>query len=237
MVGRSLGRLAAFAVLAVLAVGVLAWFGTPSVDDVQVRVVALAARHQVPVLEPDEVPNVLALAVVATEDERFYSHHGIDVPGLFRAVIDDVRYGCLCEGGSTLTEQLVKEVYLGGSDAGLNKPVDIALAFKVETVIDKPRIMADWLTLAPTGPSMYGVGPAACAYFGKPLSDLDLSEYALLAGLPQSPVSDEPRAHPQAALHRRGVVLDSMVSEHYITRAEADAAQAQPLLPPPAGQC
>ncbi|HVD01849.1 MAG TPA: biosynthetic peptidoglycan transglycosylase [Candidatus Dormibacteraeota bacterium] len=235
--GRSLGRLAAAIVMASVIVGLVAWFGTPSVDDVQARVEAQAAAHKVPVLAPDQVPNVLALAVVATEDERFYSHHGIDLPGLLRSMIDDARFGCLCEGGSTLTEQLMKEVYLKGSDQGLNKPVDMALAFKVESVISKPRILADWLTLAPTGPTLYGAGPAACAYFGKPLAELDLSEYALLAGLPQSPVGDEPRAHPQAALRRRGVVLDSMVSEHYITRAEADAAQAAPLLPPSAGLC
>jgi len=236
-VGRRLGRFAAIAALVFVAAGIAAWFGTPAVDDVQSRVAALAASHRVPVLEPDQVPRTLALAVVATEDERFYSHHGIDVPGLFRAVIDDARYRCLCEGGSTLTEQLVKEVYLGGYDGGLDKLLDMALAFKVETVLDKPRILADWLTLAPTGPNSYGVGPAACAYFGKPLADLDLSEYALLAGLPQSPVADDPRAHPAAALHRRGVVLDSMVSEHYITRAQADAAQGEPLLPPSGGLC
>jgi membrane peptidoglycan carboxypeptidase len=237
IVGRSLGRLSAILVLSAAAIGLVAWFLTPSVDDVQSRVVALAARHRVPVLTPDQVPNVLALAVVATEDERFYSHHGIDVPGLIRALIDDLRYGCLCEGGSTLTEQLAKEVYLGGSDAGWNKAVDIALAFKIESVISKPVIMADWLALAPMGPTLYGAGPASCSYFGRPLASLDLSEYALLAGLPQSPVADEPHAHPQAALHRRSVVLDSMVSEHYITRAHADAARAQPLLPPSAGLC
>lgn len=223
-------------VLSAAALGLAAWFLTPPVDDVQSRVVALAAGHGVPVLTPDQVPDVLALAVVATEDERFYSHHGIDVPGLVRAFADDVRFRCLCEGGSTLTEQLVKEVYLDGSDAGWNKLLDVAMAFKVESVISKPRILADWLTLAPTGPNSYGVGPAACLYFGRPLGDLSLSEYALLAGLPQSPVLADPLKHPAAALRRRGVVLDSMVSEHYITRAQADAAQAQPLLPaPPAG--
>ena len=237
MVGRRLGRFTAIAVLVALALGLVAWFGTPAVDDVQARVEAQARAYGVPVLQPGQVPRTLALAVVATEDERFYSHHGIDVPGLFRALLDDLRYRCLCEGGSTLTEQLVKEVYLGGSDAGLDKPKDMVMAFKVETVLSKDRIMADWLTLAPTGPTLYGAGPAACSYFGKPLADLDLSEYALLAGLPQSPVGDDPYAHPQAALHRRGVVLRSMVSERYLTQAQADAAQAEPLLPPKAGLC
>jgi penicillin-binding protein 1A len=212
-------------------VAAFAWLATPDVHDAQARVEALATRHKVLVLRPTEVPHLLALAVVATEDERFYSHRGIDVPGIFRAVIDDLRMRCYCEGASTLTEQLVKEIYLNGSDTGLNKLVDVTLAFKVEFVLDKPRILADWLTLAPTGPTRYGVGPAACAYFGRPLADLDLAQYAVLAGLPQSPVAYDPLVHPEAALHRRDQVLDAMVAHRYVTAAEADAARAEPLLP------
>ncbi|HEY8680711.1 MAG TPA: biosynthetic peptidoglycan transglycosylase [Candidatus Dormibacteraeota bacterium] len=229
--GRRLGRFAAAIILAGLVLAGFAWLATPDVHDAQARVEALAVRHRVPMLQPTEVPRTLALAVVATEDERFYSHHGIDVPGIFRAVIDDLRMGCACEGASTLTEQLVKEIYLNGSDAGVNKLVDVSLAFKLEFVLDKPHILADWLTLAPTGPTSYGVGPAACAYFGQPLADLDLAQYALLAGLPQSPVGDDPITHPEAALDRRGQVLDAMVGHRYVTVAEADAARAEPLLP------
>jgi membrane peptidoglycan carboxypeptidase len=230
-VGRRLGRFAAAIILVGLLVGAFAWLATPDVNDAQARVEAQATRYNVPALQPNEVPRLLALAVVATEDERFYSHRGIDVPGIFRAVIDDLRMGCYCEGASTLTEQLVKEIYLNGSDTGLNKLVDVSLAFKIEFVLDKPRILADWLTLAPTGPTRYGVGPAAGAYFGRPLADLDLAQYALLAGLPQSPVAYDPLTHPEAALDRRGQVLDAMVGHRYITKAEADAARAEALLP------
>nr|MDQ6919276.1 transglycosylase domain-containing protein [Candidatus Dormibacteraeota bacterium] len=203
----------------------------------QSRVDALAARHHVPVLSPEEVPTQLALAVVATEDERFYSHHGIDLPGIVRAAVDDVRMDCLCEGASTITEQLIKAIYLNGSNEGLNKLVDVTLAFKVESVLDKPRILADWLTLAPTGPTRYGVGPTACAYFGKPLANLDLAQYALLAGLPQSPVAYDPLNHPEAALRRRGQVLDAMLGHRYISAAEADTARVEPLLPTTKGSC
>jgi penicillin-binding protein 1A len=230
-VGVSFGRGAAAIILVGLAAAVLAWVATPDVGDAQYRVEALASRYRVPVLSPADVPQLLALAVVATEDERFYSHHGIDVPGIIRAVIDDVRMGCLCEGASTITEQLVKEIYLNGSDNGLNKLVDVTLAFKVESLLDKPRILADWLTLAPTGPTRYGVGPAACAYFGKPLADLDLAQYALLAGLPQSPVSYDPLTHPEAALRRRGQVLDALVGHRYVTAEAAASARVEPLLP------
>jgi penicillin-binding protein 1A len=236
-VGGRKGRIAAAIVVAVTAVGVFAWVATPDAGDVQARVVAVAARHKVPVLDPGDVPNLLALAVVATEDERFYSHHGIDVPGLVRAALDDLHMACLCEGGSTITEQLAKEVYLEGSNAGLNKLTDVVLAFKIENVIDKPRILADWLTLAPTGPTLYGVGPSACLYFGRPLDKLDLAQYALLAGLPQSPVADDPLVHPEAALDRRAHVLDAMVGHRYITAAEAAVAGAEPLLPPIRAGC
>jgi penicillin-binding protein 1A len=218
-------------ILVALGVAVIAWVMTPDVRDAQARVNAVAARLNVPVLSPAGVPEQLALAVVATEDERFYSHHGIDAPGLIRAIIDDVRLRCLCEGGSTITEQLIKEVYLNGSDRGVNKLVDVVLAFKVESVLDKPRILADWLTLAPTGPTRYGIAPTACAYFGQPLAKLDLAQYALLAGLPQSPVSYDPLTHPEAALRRRGQVLDAMVGHGYISETEASAARAEPLLP------
>jgi penicillin-binding protein 1A len=230
-VGGRLGRAAATIVLVTLAAAVVAWVATPDVHDAQARVDAVAARLNVPVLSPADVPEQLALAVVATEDERFYSHHGIDIPGVVRAVIDDARMRCLCEGGSTITEQLIKKVYLNGSDMGVDKLIDVILAFKVESVLDKPRILADWLSLAPTGPTRYGVGPTACVYFGRPLANLDLAQYALLAGLPQSPVSYDPLRHPEAALRRRGQVLDAMAGHGYITAAEAASARVEPLLP------
>jgi membrane peptidoglycan carboxypeptidase len=228
---RGAARVAAAITLAGIAAGAFAWFGTPDTGDVQSRVATLAAGHRVPVLSPGEVPSLLALAVVATEDERFYSHHGIDLPGLLRATLDDFQMACLCEGGSTITEQLAKEVYLHNSDAGVNKLADVVIAFKIENVLDKPRILADWLTLAPTGPTLYGVGPTACTYFGRPLESLDLAQYALLAGLPQSPVLDDPLVHPDAAVRRRAHVLDAMVAHGYVTAAAAAAAEVEPLLP------
>jgi penicillin-binding protein 2A len=105
-----------------LAVGfVLLWVGTPSVDDLGTRVAHLASVHGAPVLQPAEIPQLLAEAVVATEDERFYQHHGIDAVGMGRAMLYDVGHLCACQGGSTITQQLVKDIYLDGSDSGLNK--------------------------------------------------------------------------------------------------------------------
>ena len=228
------GRLPALA-LAITAALVLPsaatlWAWTPSGGDVQARVQALAASRATPVLAEDEVPAQLAQAVVAIEDERFYQHHGIDSVGLGRAALYDVTSFCLCQGGSTITEQLVKDVYLGGSDRGYNKLEDMALALKVEQILDKKRILADYLSEITTGRGRYGVTAAACAYFHAPLRTLTLGQYALLAGVTQAPSVYDPTVNPEAARDRRSQVLAQMVTEQYITRVQADSANAEPVL-------
>jgi len=206
------------------------WNITPDVSDIQQRVAALATARNVPLLGEDDVPKTLAEAVVATEDERFYSHHGIDSIGLGRAVLYDVVNVCLCQGGSTITEQLVKDVYLGGSDLGRNKLYDMALALKAERVLSKSRIMADYLSEITTGFGIYGVTAAACAYFRAPLQDLTLGQYALLAGVTQAPSLYDTTVDPAAAKERRSEVLAQMVADHYVTRAQAQAANAEAVL-------
>ena len=212
---------------------------TPSGSDIDGLTIAEAQRHGAERLRAGDVPTQLADLLVATEDERFFSHHGIDVLGVGRAILADLQRGCLCEGGSTLTQQLVKEAYLGGSDYGLNKLRGVALAFKVELVTTKRQILADYLTITPFGAGVYGATAAACVYFHRPLSRLDLAQYALLAGMPQAPSAYDPRFHPEAATWRRGVVLDRAVAEGYISPEEAGAARSEPLLAgtPPTGGC
>ena len=203
---------------------------TPDGTDVQQRVRGVIDAHGVPILNPDEVPQTLANAVVATEDERFYSHHGVDSIGVARALLYDVTNVCLCQGGSTVTQQLVKDVYLGGSDRGYNKLEDLALAVKVERVLTKRQIMADYLSEIPTGLGRYGVTAAACAYFRAPLSGLTLGQYALLAGVAQAPSIYDPTINPDAALARRSDVLAAMLADHYISAAQAQTALAEPVL-------
>ena len=175
-------------VVALLALGVVVlWVATPSGDDLTGRVQVMAISEHATVLAPGEVPPLLAEAVVATEDERFYQHHGIDVIGLGRAFLYDVTHLCACQGGSTITQQLVKDVYLGGSDGGVNKLADMTLAFKVELRFNKQQILADYLSVVPTGFARYGMANAACADFHRPLAHLDLGQLALLAGMPQAP--------------------------------------------------
>ena len=206
------------------------WMSTPSGSDIQARVTDLTHSYGVALLGPDEVPDTLAKAVVATEDERFYTHHGIDSLGLARALLYDATNRCLCQGGSTITEQLVKDVYLGGSDRGYNKMVDAVLALKVERVLSKQRIMADYLSEITTGLGRRGVTAAACAYFQASLQHLTLGQYALLAGVTQAPSLYDPTVDPEAAQQRRSEVLASMISEGFITPAQALAANAEPIL-------
>jgi membrane peptidoglycan carboxypeptidase len=206
------------------------WIWTPGGSDVQERVRALTDSYGVSLLGEDDVPKLLAEAVVATEDESFYSHHGIDSIGLSRALLYDVVNLCPCEGGSTITEQLVKDVYLGGSDRGYNKLADLVLALKVERVLNKRQIMADYLSEITTGLGRYGVTAAACAYFRAPLQGLTLGQYALLAGVTQAPSIYDPTVNPDAALERRSDVLAAMVADHYVTAAQAHAAQAEPVV-------
>src|SRR6266705_1666287 len=194
------------------------WVSTPSGMDIQARVATLTGSYGVVLLSPDEIPATLAQAVVATEDERFYTHHGIDSIGLARALLYDATNRCFCQGGSTITQQLVKDVYLGGSDRGYNKMVDTVLALKVERVISKQQIMADYLSEITT----------------------TLGQYALLAGVTQAPSLYDPTVDPEAAEQRRSEVLASMLSEHYITAEQALAANAEPVLvggTPPSIEC
>ena len=228
-----LGRLAVVVVAISVLFGPSAatlWVSTPDVSDVQARVAAVTHTFAVPLLSEDEVPERLAQAVVATEDERFYSHHGIDSIGLGRALLYDTVNLCLCEGGSTITQQLVKDVYLGGSDRGYNKLEGLALALKVERILTKRQIMADYLSEIPTGLNRNGVTSAACAYFRAPLQGLTLGQYAELAGMTQAPSRYDPTVDPQAAQARRSEVLAAMQANHFITAAQAEQANAEPVL-------
>jgi membrane peptidoglycan carboxypeptidase len=230
-IGLGLGLPLAVAV----AIGVAAWLATPGVGDLQARVIALAAARRSTVVAPGDVPPLLAQALVATEDERFYQHHGIDVIGLGRALVFDVSHGCLCQGGSTITQQLAKDVYLSGSDAGVNKLADMALALKVELRYSKAQILADYASIVGVGIDRYGMATGACDYFGVALGGLDLPQAALLAGMPQAPSAYDPLAHPIDARERRAHVLDAMVSENDISAADATAADGAPLVAPSAG--
>jgi len=235
---RRVALAAALAAGVIVAGVVVLWVVTPSGVDLQAQVATLAAREHATVLRPGDVPPLLAEAIVAGGDERFYQHHGIDVIGLGRAFLYDGTHRCACQGGSTITQQLVKDVYLGGSDGGLAKLADLALAFKVELRFTKQEILADYLSVVPTGYGRYGMVNAACADFHRPLDALDLGEVAVLAGMPQAPSVYDPLLHPDLARARRSIVLEAMVEDGYATPQQAGSAAAEPVtLPSAMGGC
>lgn len=231
--GKRRGRLGLVRVPAALlllgmaaALGYLS-FGTPSGVDLPRRVAAIAGGRE---LRPDDVPAQLAQAVVAVEDERFAAHHGLDTVGTARAVWDDVTGLCACEGGSTITQQLAKNVYYQSDDRVARKLPGMAVALKIELRYDKRTIMADYLSVVPTGYGLVGAREAACAYFDRGLDELSAAQAAELAGMLAAPSIYDPRLRPDLAASRRDHVLDRMVEVGSLSGAQAAAAKAEPVL-------
>lgn len=208
---------------------------TPSTADLDARVAAIAAASGEPVLTPVGVPDVMRHAMVAIEDERFYSHHGVDTLGVLRALWDDATQLCACEGGSTLSQQLADVVYYDASNHFARKLPSMVLAIRIESRTSKEQILDDYLTVVPTGRGLVGARQAACVYFGRDLMQIDLAQAAEIAGMPQAPSAYDPRYDPARARHRRDVVLAKMAELGYVTDAQARAGMAEPVLVAGAG--
>ncbi|MCF4126592.1 PBP1A family penicillin-binding protein [Methylobacterium sp. SyP6R] len=179
-------------------------------------------------LSPKEVPPVLAKAIVAIEDRRFYEHHGIDLRGLVRAAFRNAAAGGTREGGSTLTQQLVRMSYLSQDRTLKRKVQEAVLALWLESQLPKDEILTRYLNAAYFGAGVYGADAASQRYFGKPAKDLTLSEAAMLAGLVRAPSQLAPHRNLDGARGRAAQVLDAMVETGAATKAEADAAKRAP---------
>jgi penicillin-binding protein 1A len=181
-----------------------------------------------------QIPANLKNATVAIEDQRFYQHHGVDLTGIFRSAVKDVTHGSALQGGSTITMQLVRNLYLGGDQRTLKqKIVEAKLATEYEKRHDKHAILTSYLNSVPYGTvggqTAIGVQAAARIFFDEPASQLDLRQAALLAGLPQAPSQYNPFHDAPAARQRRNEVLAKMAQLHYIGAAQAASAEASPL--------
>src|SRR5438093_1267203 len=157
------------------------------------------------------IPQTLRDAVIATEDRRFYSHFGIDPIGVARAVWQNYRRGRIVEGGSTITQQLTKVLFLTPDKSLERKMKEGALALELERRYSKDRILEMYMNQIYFGNGAYGVEAAARTYFGKSVTELSLKDAALLAGLPRAPSTYSPFEHPEAAKRRREVVLQRLV--------------------------
>ena len=169
-------------------------------------------------------------AVVATEDERFYRHDGVDVIGVFRALPYDVAHLTFGQGASTITEQVAKLLYLHGNDhTPWRKLEDAAVALKLEGRYTKEQILGAYLNSVYFGERAYGIGAASEHYFGVAPRRLDVAEASLLAGLIQAPSAYDPLRHPALARSRQLDVLRSLVREGFLTDDEAVASVRRPL--------
>ncbi|GAB4258496.1 MAG: PBP1A family penicillin-binding protein [Thermoleophilia bacterium] len=178
----------------------------------------------------ERIPQVVKDALVAVEDERFYQHKGVDLRGVLRALVRDVEAGEIVEGASTITQQLVGNLYLDRRDTSFTRKFrEMALAWQLESVMSKDEILDQYLNTVFFGSNAYGIQAAARTYFDKDPKDLTLAEAALLAGLPNAPTAYNPRIHPAAARERRNVVLAKMYSNGFITYEEYRQAAESPL--------
>jgi penicillin-binding protein 1A len=181
-------------------------------------------------MKPEDVPEVLAQAVVASEDRRFFEHEGIDARGLLRALRADASAGEYEQGASTITQQLVRLAYTDDRSATLSRKLrEAAFARELESRFSKQEILFKYLSRIYLGSGNYGVAAAAESYFRKPVRELDLSEAALLAGLIPAPSVLDPRINPTGAETQRRQVLEAMRGEGMIDGQQFDRALARPL--------
>lgn len=211
-------------------VAAAAWLSTPPATRLEPRVADQLRGTDAQPVPLSAVAPVFVRALVATEDERFYRHHGIDVIGLARAIPYDVAHASFAQGASTLTEQVAKLLYLGGDDhAPWRKLEDMALAVKLENHYSKKQILDAYVNITYFGAGATGIEAASERYFGVDARHLTAAQATLLAGLPQSPTGYDPYMHPAAARSRQAAVIRSLVRVGAITSARGRAILAHPL--------
>ena len=201
-----------------------------SADGVLLANFHLENREVVPM---SAIATDLVNAVVATEDERFYLHNGVDTQGILRAAVIDLQAGSVKEGASTITQQYIRNTVLANQAREITitrKIREMYLASELEKKFSKRDILSMYLNTVYFGDGAYGAEAAALQYFGKSASQLTLAEAALLGGLPQSPNGFNPYTNLPAATSRQRWVLNRMVVNKYITQKQADEAAKQPLV-------
>jgi penicillin-binding protein 1A len=188
-----------------------------------------AERNRQPV-QLDKVSDWVTKATIAVEDRRFYEHRGLDYEGIVRAAVKNIESGEIVQGGSTITQQLVRNLLPIGNEVALKrKATEACLALKLEEEHPKEWILQAYLNQVYFGNHAYGIEAAAQTYFSKPASELELVEAALLAGLPQAPSVYDPFERPGEATRRRNDVLRAMLVAGYIDQADFAAAMQEPI--------
>ena len=181
------------------------------------------------VIKLADVPKIVIQAFVAAEDARFYQHRGFDLQGITRAFYKNIEAGRIVHGGSTITQQVAKSLYLSSERKYMRKIKEAILAYKIDKYLTKDEIMSLYLNHIYLGHGTYGIEAASHGYFGKSAKYLTLPEAALLAGLPKAPSSYSPFINFDKARQRQTYVLDRMVEDEYITQEEKSLALAIPV--------
>jgi len=171
-----------------------------------------------------EIPKVVHYAFIAAEDSRFYQHQGFDIQSIFRALFKNFEAGHIVQGGSTITQQVAKLMYLSPEKKYIRKVKEAILSYKIDKYLTKDEILNLYLNQIYLGHGTYGIESASLGYFGKSAKELTLPEAALLAGLPKAPNTYSPFLYFERAKQRQAYVLSRMVEDNYITRAEMDKA-------------
>lgn len=240
--GRTLSWVVVFGIWAGVGLaGLVAWYATdlPEID----AAITATRRPSITVLAADgsqlatagdlfgvpvqagDLPQALSLAVLAIEDRRFYDHFGVDLQGLLRAALTNLRAGGIVQGGSTITQQVAKNLFLTPERTLKRKIQEVLLALWLERRFSKDQILSLYLNRAYFGAGTYGVDAAARKYFGVPATRVSTYQAAMLAGLLRAPSRYNPKASPERAAGRARQVLAAMVDAGFLSRAEADAAE------------
>lgn len=168
-----------------------------------------------------DIPDMMKKAIVATEDRRFYDHGALDLVSVTRALVTNYMAGQTLEGGSTIAQQTVKNIFLSHDRTLSRKIEELALAVQLEKKYTKDEILELYLNTIYFGHGAYGIKDAARIYFGKDVKDLNVSQCAMLAGLPQAPSVYDPITHPEEGIRRMAVVLTLMAQQEYISSEDA----------------
>ncbi len=176
-----------------------------------------------------QIPKDLQNALIATEDYRFYQHKGIDFRGVLRAVYQDIKAGKKVQGGSTITQQLVKNLFFTQEKLFFRKIFEMAYAIRIEQQYSKEQILEFYLNSIYFGHGTWGAQGAAEVYFGKPVRELNTAESAMIAALAKSPEYYSPFRNPEAALKRRNLILNLMLKHEYLDRAEVERLSREPV--------
>jgi penicillin-binding protein 1A len=191
-------------------------------------IAAIGEQRRIPV-RYEQLPKKLVLAFLATEDDRFFRHHGVDWQGILRAAVANLKAGGIRQGASTITMQVARDMFLTPRRDMKRKMSEIYISLLMEADFTKEEIFSLYVNKIFLGQRAYGVGAAAEVYFGKSLDQLSVAEMATLAGIPAAPSVVNPVANPEAAKVRRAHVLGRMLDLNYITQAEYDAAKSSPM--------